>query len=344
MAEVMVTVSAKSLEATVTDLFRRAGLNEADAAFMGQCLVDADLRGVHSHGTRYAVNYVRALQKGDWNAGFSIKSLKDRGAVALLDADRGPGHRVGYHAMSLAIKKAKEFGNGTVSVKNSTHCGAMAYFTQMAADAGCIGFAVTNAGIRMAPTGGSDPIIGLNPLSWAAPTNRPWSVNLDMATSVVAGSKLGLAIEKGEKIPFGWALDKDGKPTDDPRAAMEGVLLPLGGPKGYGMSVCLDIISGVLSGGRFGAGLGEPGTAHIFQAVDIDFFIGLDEFRSRMGELVDQIKNSTAAPNSSGIFLPGEIEYNNKTARREKGIPMTRVVIDEINVVAGELGSAHRVE
>lgn len=344
MADNMVTVSASSLRAVVTDLFARAGLTADDAGFMGQCLVDADLRGVHSHGTRYAVNYVRSLLKGSWNAKYAITAVKDRGAMALLQADNGPGHRVGHYAMSLAIKKAKEHGTSTVSVRGSTHCGAMAYFTQMAADAGCIGFAVTNAGIRMAPTGGTDPVIGLNPLSWAAPTNRPWSVNLDMATSVVAGSKLGLAIEKGEKIPFGWALDKDGNPTDDPRAANEGVLLPLGGAKGYGMSVCLDIISGVLSGGRFGAGLGEPGTAHIFQAVDIDFFIPLDEFRSRMGELIDQIKNSNKAPGSTGIFLPGEIEYNNKQHRLVNGIPMTAVVIDDINKTAAELGSSLRAE
>jgi LDH2 family malate/lactate/ureidoglycolate dehydrogenase len=287
-------------------------------------------------------SYARALRGGDWNPTPTFITVRDRGAMTLIDGDRGAGHLIGAHAMRLAIARAREYGTGTVSVRNSTHCGAMAFFTQMAADAGCIGFATTNAGLRMAPTGGRDPIIALNPLSWAAPTDREWAVNLDMATSVVAGSKLGMAIEKGEKIPLGWALDEHGQPTDDPVAALKGVLLPVGGAKGYGMSVCLDILTGVLSGGRFGAGLGTPGTAQLFQAIDIEFFQPLAEFRANMGLLVDQIKHSALAPGSTGIFLPGEIEYNNKQHRRQHGIPMTSVVIDEINRVAADLGSEQR--
>jgi LDH2 family malate/lactate/ureidoglycolate dehydrogenase len=343
MASGTITVAADNLRDVVTDLFRRAGMSDEGAAFMGACLVDADLRGVHSHGTRYAVGYIKALLKGDWNPRPQISVVRDRGAMRLIDADKGPGHWIGAQAMQMAIEKAREYGTGTVSVRNSTHCGAIAFFTQQAADAGCIGFASTNAGIRMAPTGGKDPVIGLNPLSWAAPTDRPWAVDLDMATSVVAGSKLGLAIERGEKIPFGWALDAEGNPTDDPHKALEGILLPVGGPKGYGMSVCLDIITGVLSGGRFGAGLGGPGTAHFFQAIDIEFFMPLADFKARMGQLIDQIKGSALAPGSTGIFLPGEIEYTTKQARLASGIPMTQVVIDDINRQARELGSDRQV-
>jgi LDH2 family malate/lactate/ureidoglycolate dehydrogenase len=344
MASGTITVAADELRGVVTDLFARAGMPAEDAAFMGGCLVDADLRGVHSHGTRYAVLYVRALLKGDWNPSPTIAVVRDRGATRLIDADKGAGHLVGQRAMTMAIEKAREYGNGTVSVRNSTHCGAMAYFTQMAADAGCIGFASTNAGVRMAPTGGREAVIALNPLSWAAPTDRGWAVDLDMATSVVAGSKIGLARERGEKIPFGWALDEDGNPTDDPDAADRGVMLPVGGAKGYGMAVCLDILTGVLSGGRFGKGLGGPGTAQIYQAIDIEYFMPVDEFKARMGELVDQIKGSAPAPGSSGIFLPGEIEHNAKQHRLAHGIPMTAVVIDEINRTAAELGSARRVD
>jgi LDH2 family malate/lactate/ureidoglycolate dehydrogenase len=344
MASGTLTVAAENLRDVVTDLFRRAGMTDEGASFMGGCLVDADLRGVHSHGVRYAVNYVRALQKGAWNPTPTISVVRERGAMALLDADNGPGHWIGAQAMTMAIEKAREHGTGTVSVRNSTHCGAMAFFTQMAADAGCVGFASTNAGVRMAPTGGKEAVIALNPLSWAAPTDRPWAVDLDMATSVVAGSKLGLSRERGEKIPFGWALDEDGNPTDDPDAAEKGVMLPVGGPKGYGMAVCLDIITGVLSGGRFGKGLGGPGTAQFYQAIDIEFFMPVDEFKARMGQLVDQIKGSALAPGSSGIFLPGEIEHNNKTARLKGGIPMTQVVIDDINALASELEIGKQVE
>jgi LDH2 family malate/lactate/ureidoglycolate dehydrogenase len=338
------TVSADSLRGVVSAMFAKVGMDDASSSFMGSCLVDADLRGVHSHGTRYVVNYVRSLQKGNWNARPNIKVIRERHATAVIDADKAAGHVVGQFAMNLAITKAKEYGTATVSVRNSNHCGALAYYTQMAADAGCIGFASTTAGRLMAPWGGRDKIIALNPLSWAAPTNKPWSVDLDMATSVIAGSKLGMAIEKGEKIPLGWALDEDGNPTEDPHRALKGILLPVGGPKGYGMSVVLDILSGVLSGATFGKGLGGPGGGHIFQATDIDAFMPLAEFKKLMGDLVDQIKSSTLAPGSTGIFLPGEIEYGNKSKRVTAGIPMTKPVIDEIEAVAKEIGVTDRVQ
>lgn len=338
-----ITVAADNLRAVTSELFERAGMPAEDAAFMGACLVDADLRGVHSHGTRYAAHYAKALRGGSWNPRPKITTVREKGATALLDGDTGAGHLIGRHAMQMAIEKARQFGIGSVSVRNSTHCGAMAYYTQMAADAGCVGFASTNAGVRMAPHGGSDALVALNPLSWAAPTDRGWAVDLDMATSVVAGSKLLLAKERGEKIPLGWALDEQGQPTDDPEAGMRGIMLPLGGAKGYGMAVCLDIITGVLSGGRFGAGLGGPGAAQIYQAIDIEAYMPVDEFKARMGELIDQLKSSKLAPGSTGIFLPGEIEHNLKQRRRQEGIPMTAVVIEELNALVRELGGAGQI-
>jgi len=338
------TVTADSLRGVVSAMFAKVGMPAADSEFMGQCLVDADLRGVHSHGTRYTVSYVRSLQRGAWNPTPSIRVAQERAATAVIDADRSAGHLSSHRAMQLAIEKAKQYGTATVVVRNSSHCGALAYYTQMAADAGCIGFASTTAGRLMAPWGGVDKIIALNPLSWAAPTNKPWSVDLDMATSIIAGSKLGMAIEKGEKIPLGWALDEQGRPTDDPAAAQKGTLLPVGGPKGYGMSVILDIISGVLSGATFGRGLGGPGGGHFFQATDVTAFMPLDDFRRLMGDLIDQIKGSQLAPGSTGIFLPGEIEWNNKSARVKGGIPMTAGVMDEIEKVAGELGLSQKLK
>jgi LDH2 family malate/lactate/ureidoglycolate dehydrogenase len=338
------TVTAASLTSLVSAMFEKAGMPAADAQFMGQCLVDADLRGVHSHGTRYAVNYVRALQRGDWNPTPNVQVIRDHKATAVVDADRGAGHLVGSKAMEIAIQKAKEYGTSTVVVRNSRHCGALAYFTQMAADAGCIGFASTTAGRIMAPWGGVEKIIAVNPLSWAAPTDKPWSIDLDMATSIIAGSKLGLAIEKGEKIPLGWALDEGGQPTDDPAAAQKGTLLPVAGPKGYGMSVVLDVLSGVLSGAGFGKGLGGPGSGHIFQATDVEAFMPLDEFKKLMGQLVDQIKQSKPAAGSQGIYLPGEIEWNNKSKRSKEGIPMTAGVMDELERVGSEIGVSSRLK
>ncbi len=337
-------VDAAKLEKLVAAIYAGLGVPTEDANLLGNALVDADLRGVNSHGCRYLSVYARNIRRGGVNLQPVLRTVRDDGATCLLDGDGGLGHVLAARAMKTAIGKAREHGVGVVSLRNSQHIGALAYYTQMAADAGCLGYTTTNAGIVMVPPGGREKVVGLNPLSWAAPTARPWSFNLDMATSVVAGSKLGMAQERGEKIPLGWAVDKDGNPTDDPQKGMEGGILPLGGPKGYGLSVMLDIMAGVLSGGRFGRGLGSKGSAQLFQALDIAHFIPLDDFKSRMEELIQQIKGSALAPGSKGIFFPGEIEYNLKQDRLRNGLPLDAFVRGEIKREAESLGLTYDIE
>jgi len=324
-----------------TSVFAALGIPASEAALMGESLVDADLRGVHSHGTRWVLRYARWLQGGA-NKNPNITAIRDDGPTAALDGDRGLGHVVSAFAMRMAINKAKEHGTGVVTVRNSNHCGAMAYYTGMAADAGCIGFATSTAGILMAPSGGRDKLIGVNPASWGFPTSRGWNLDLDMAPSIVAGSKIDMAKIRGEKIPLGLALDKDGNPTDDPTKALEGVLLPVGGIKGYALAVVFDVLSGVLSGGRFGKGLGMEGGSQIFQAIDVEKFMPLDEFKGRMELLIAQIKGSALVPGSKGVFLPGEIEYMNKQERLKNGILLEVTTLDDIETIAAELGIADR--
>ncbi len=337
-------VDAAKLERLVAAIYAGLGVPDDDARLLGHALVDADLRGVHSHGCRWVSVYARNIRAGGVNLHPTIRAVRDDGATCLLDGDSGLGHILAARAMTVAIERARKHGVGVVSLRNSQHIGALAYYTQMAADAGCIGYCTTNAGVVMVPPGGREKVVGLNPLSWAAPTNRPWSFNLDMATSVVAGSKLGMAIERGEKIPLGWAVDAEGNPTDDPKKGLEGGILPLGGPKGYGLAVMLDIMAGVLSGGRFGRGLGMKGSAQLFQALDIEHFIPLDEFKSRMEELIQQIKSSALAPGSRGIFFPGEIEYNLKQDRLKNGLPLDAFVRGEIKREAEALGLEYNIE
>ncbi len=334
-------VPADALRALTSDVFAAVGLTREDADLMGASLTDADLRGVHTHGTRWAIRYARSLQSGG-NTTPHLEVVRDDGPIAVVDGGARLGHIVSTKAMRLAIEKAKQHGTGTVTVKNSSHCGAMAYYTNMAADAGCIGFATSTAGILMAPTGGKDKLIGVNPVSWGFPTKRGWNVDLDMAPSVVAGSKIDMAIVRGEKIPFGWALDRDGNPTDDPKAGMEGLALPLGGPKGYGLAVVLDILGGVLSGGRFGKGLGMQGGSQFFQAINIEHFLPMADFLVRMEQLIDQIKGSALAPGSPGVFLPGEIEHMNKQTRVKDGILMEETTLHDLETIATELGLPHR--
>lgn len=342
--ELFQRVDAKKLERLVEQIYAGLGVPPEDAAIMGNALVDADLRGVHSHGCRYLSVYAKGIRAGRINLHPELKLLRDDEATVLVDGDGGLGHVLAARAMKIAISRAKENGVGIVSMRNSQHIGALAYYTQLAADAGCLGYCTTNAGIVMVPPGGKEKVIGLNPLSWAAPTSRPWTFNLDMATSVVAGSKLGMAQERGQKIPLGWAIDKDGNPTDDPVKGMEGGLLPLGGPKGYGLSVMLDIMAGVLSGGRFGRGLGSQGSSQMYQALDIEHFLPLDDFKARMEELIAQIKGSALAPGSNGIYFPGEIEYATKQERLANGLPLDSFVRGEIKREAEELGLAYDIE
>jgi len=337
-------VDSAKLERLVSSIYAGLGVPVEDAALLGKALVDADLRGVHSHGCRYVSTYTRGIRSGHTNVHPEIRAIQDDGATCLLDGDGGLGHVLAARVMNRAIDKAKEHGVGIVSLRNSQHIGALAYYSQMAADAGCLGYVTTNAGIVMIPPGGREKVVGLNPLSWAAPTRRPWTFNLDMATSVVAGSKLNMAAERGEKIPLGWAVDPDGNPTDDPKLGMQGGLLPLGGPKGYGLAVMLDVMAGVLSGGRFGKGLGSKGSAQFFQAIDIEHFMPLDEFKDRMEQLIEQIKASALASGSKGIFFPGELEYNLKKERLANGLPLDAFVRGELKKEAEGLGLSYDIE
>ena len=345
MADMYQKVDAARLESLVAQLFEHAGMRSEDAAFMGECLVNADLRGVHSHGTRWAPVYVRGLKGGGSNAKAESKVVSDRGATAIVDGDRGIGHIAVKKAMDLAIQKAKEYGNATVSVRRNGHCGAMAYYTQQAADAGCIGFAATTGGTMIAPWGGLERRVGLNPISWAAPTGRGFSYNLDMAPSVVAGSKVQMAQARGERIPLDWALDAEGNPTDDPEKAFkEGTLQPIGGPKGVGLGIAADILCAVLSSGRYGEGQGERGGGQVVQAIDIEHFQPLDEFKARMDRMVDNIKSSKARAGSSGIFIPGELEYQRRQDYSAHGIPLDQPTRDALRHAADEAGIAYNIE
>lgn len=341
------TVKADRMRALTTGIFAKLGMPADDAEFMGQCLVDADLRGVLTHGCRFIPTYYEWVKKGVVNLKPEYKVVAEGPGTVAIDADRALGHLPSAMAMRLCIERAKKVGIAAATVRNSAHCGAMAYYAQMAVDAGCIGNAVTNGGVAMAPHGGIDRLVALNPVAWAAPTNRPWAFNLDMATSVVAGSKVALAIEKGEKIPFGWAIDADGNPTDDPHAAMKGAMLPLGGAKGFGLALTLDILAGVLSGGRFGANQGleefpvkEAQFSHFYMAIDIEHFMPLAQFKARMGELIDKLKSGRPAPGSAGVLLPGEIEYNTRLKHEAEGIPYPVAVMDNIESIAAQLGVA----
>jgi LDH2 family malate/lactate/ureidoglycolate dehydrogenase len=333
------TVDAEQLRQQVTRIFERLGLPEADARVVAEHLVEADLRGVHSHGVIRVPTYVEACKAGKINPTPNIQILSDNGGQVVMDGDNGIGQLTAYRANEVAIERGKELGMAGVALRRSNHCGTMAYYAVRAIEHGLIGFATTNAGINMPPTGGTLKLIGNNPFAMAVPTTREWPMVLDMATSVVAGGKLDVARSKGEKIPLGWARDADGNPTDDPAKAREGSLEPLGGPKGYGLAVMLDVLAGVLSGGRFGAGLGEKGSSQYFMTIAVERYMPMAEFKSKMDELIDQIHNSPKAAGVQQIYVPGEIEHNLQSQRNKNGVPIEASVLESLDAATKQLGA-----
>ncbi|HEV8635752.1 MAG TPA: Ldh family oxidoreductase [Chloroflexota bacterium] len=332
------TVDAGELRERVRRIFARLGLPEDDAAVVADHLVEADLRGVHSHGVIRVPSYVAGLKAGRINPRPQIRVVDDHGAQAVVDGDNGMGQLAAFRANDLAIERGREHGLAGVALRRSGHAGAMAYYPIRALRHGLIGFATTNAGINMPPTGGVQKLVGNNPFAIAVPTARDWPMVLDMATSVVAGGKLDVARAKGEPIPLGWARDAQGDPTTDPVAARQGSLEPLGGPKGYGMAVMLDVLAGVLSGGRFGAGLGAPGSGQFFLTLAVERYMPLEEFKARMEQLLDQLHACHRAPGVERIYVAGEIEWELQQRRTREGVPLEESVLGDLDRAEREPG------
>jgi LDH2 family malate/lactate/ureidoglycolate dehydrogenase len=249
--------------------------------------------------------------------------------------------------MKLAIGKAAKTGIAVVTVKNSNHFGASAFYAMQALECGMIGFAATNAGPTMAPTGGREGRLGNNAAAIAVPAGEFPPIVLDMATGAVAWGKIFVAQQAGKKIPTTWALDKNGVPTDDPNAAAhQGMIQPFGGYKGYGLSLLIDILTGVLSGGGFSTQvrtlyqqLETPAqVAHTCAALRIDAFMPLAGFDQRMDEIIGLMRSCPVAPGVERIFVPGEIECETERRRLKAGIPINPALQAELTALGGELG------
>jgi LDH2 family malate/lactate/ureidoglycolate dehydrogenase len=333
-------VAAAELKRWTAEVFRRLDVRDEDAALVADTLVEADLRGVTSHGVQRVPQYVEAIRRGAVVPRPEIAVVRDSGWALVIDGGQGLGQIAAQAAMRLALQRAADGGHGAVAVRNSTHCGALAYYVMQAAARRCIGFGSTSAGINMMPAGGREKLVGNNPLAYAFPTGRAFPLVVDMATSVAAGGKVDAARLAGVPIPLGWAVDKDGNPTTDPSAARDGALVPVGGPKGYALAVALDVLCGALSGGRFGRGLGGPGSSHFFEAFQVEAFSPYDEFVGRMGALIDQLHACPPAEGASGVMIPGEIEHNLSTKRLAEGITLQPALVDGLRGIAGSLDMA----
>lgn len=342
------------IHAFIAELFQRLGVSQDDAQIAADVLVRADLRGVESHGVNNLFQYVEPLREGRLNACPNIQVVRESPITALVDGDGGMGLVVGVRAMQLCIDKAKTHGLAAVAVRRSKHFGIASYYSLMGLNHDLIGVSMTNnAGVGIVPTFGREPMMSTNPISVVVPTNQEAPFEMDFATSVVAMSKIGLALTKGEpKIPLGWALDEDGVPTDNPQRAWDGrKLLPVGGTrelgshKGYGLAVVVDILTGVLAGGMYGnlAQRNPPkdeklgaSSSHFFAALRINHFRPVDEFKAAMDDMLQAIKASEKAEGHDRIYTHGEIEFETEQDRLKNGIPYHKVFVEHFRELASE--------
>ncbi|GEN87792.1 Ldh family oxidoreductase [Oceanobacillus sp. FSL W8-0428] len=339
----MYTMKLSNVETFTLDALQAVGVDKKEAEICAKNISFADKQGTDTHGIMRVPVYIERLQSGAFNAKPNTKWVKETDTMAVLDADDGMGHYPAQLAMEKAIEKAREKGIGFATLYNGNHIGAGACYAQMAAEQGMIGFLTTNAGSLMAPSGGKERVLGNNPLCFSIPRKGKDPITLDIANSVVAGGKLQLASSKGEEIPLGWALDAEGNPTTDPDKGLEGTLVPIGGHKGYGLTLIMDILAGVLSGANYSKNISlldydKPNKVGCTMIViDIDKIMPLDRFYDRLDDFTAIIVNSEKIDKNGHIYLPGEIEAQTKQKRLEAGVDIADSLHEELVELCKEL-------
>jgi LDH2 family malate/lactate/ureidoglycolate dehydrogenase len=334
-----------ALRSFVAATFAAAGLDRDQSAALSDSLVEADLRGTHSHGVIRLPFLVQRLLDGGANRNPRITTVREATATALLDGDRALGAVAARRAMGFAMSKAAAHGIGMVGVRNSDFIGTCAHYAMMAPPRDMIGIAWTNGFPGMAAWGGRTNTIGNNPIAFAAPSGRHGDVVLDMALSVAAGGRIRVAAKNGERIPTDWLLDREGNATDDPaELAAGGALLPLG-YKGFGLAMFGEILCGALLGARM---LGEiPAwfkatgesveNGHVHIAIDIASFGDPGDVKARIDELVDALKASPRKPGTDEILFPGERASRTAERQRRDGIPVPEPVASDLRALAARL-------
>jgi LDH2 family malate/lactate/ureidoglycolate dehydrogenase len=341
--------SAEALQEYATTVFRNAGLGAQEAAWSAESLVQADQRGVGSHGLMRLRTYAQRARCGVVRSGVTPRIVRESPSFLLIDGGNGIGTSIARQVMQLCIDRARESGACFATVFNGNHFGIAASFTEMAAGAGMIGIAMSNATAWMVPTGGRKPLLGANPISIAIPAGNHPPLVLDMATSTVAQGKIILAAKEGKtSIPSDWAVDPEGNPTTDPKKALAGAMLPFGGAKGYGLALIIDILVAVLSGAmtsthvnNFWKDFENPQQLGFFiGAWNISSVMPLPEFNQRMDALIQEIKACPPAPGYTEVFYPGEIEHRRAQENARQGVGLGPAVVDDLKKLAEEYSAS----
>jgi L-2-hydroxycarboxylate dehydrogenase (NAD+) len=341
-------VPAVALRAFLTDAFLACGLDETDAAIVAGAMLEADLTGSDAHGVFRLAGYVRQLKHGAMNPRASISVVERSPATALIDGDQGMGHVVMTQAAKLAVELARTSGVGWVGARRSNHAGAGAIYAAIPLAHGMVGiYGAASSVNHMAPWGGTEPLLGTNPIAVAIPAGNEAPVILDVATSIASNGAIRTHELEGRPMPEGWVQNRrDGSPITDPRRIGEGTYLPMGGYKGSGLSIIIGLLAGPLNGAAFGRDIrdfaappgGELNVGQFVIALDVARFVSPDVFKAEVDRHVRDLAGSRALPGGEGIRVPGQGRVARKQEREQHGVPLGAALVAQVDEVAASLG------
>ncbi len=340
-------VAFSQLKLFVTAAMAHLGLPAADAQVVGRLMAEAELQGSDGHGAIRVLPYARRIRAGGINLHPDIKVIQERAGMALLDGDNGMGHLVMARAAQMAIEKARQCGIGWVGSRLSNHAGPASLYACMPMAHDMIGlyFAVGNAN-HLPPWGGLDMLLSTNPIAVAVPAGDEAPVVLDMATTVAAYGKVKAKVQRGETMPVGWMIDRLGQPLTDPKRAEEGFLMPIGGYKGYGLSLIVGLLAGTLNGAAMGSEVIDfnrdqasiTNTGQAVMAIDVSAFGDVPAFKARVDQLVRELRASERMPGVERIWLPGEQSHERRIANLRDGIALPAALRKQLDEFAAEAG------
>jgi L-2-hydroxycarboxylate dehydrogenase (NAD+) len=339
-------VAGDRLRTFIAAAFEAVAVPNADAHTIAQLMTQADINGSEGHGVFRLPQYIRRIKGGAVNVKPNIRIERELAGMALVHGDNGMGHLVMKLAAEKAIEKAKTAGVAWVGARWSNHAGPAALYAMMPAQHNMIGlYMAVGSANHLPPWGGLDMLLSTNPIAVAVPAGEEPAVILDMATTVAAYGKVKTKAQRGEMMPEGWMMDRDGKPLTDPKRANEGFLLPIGGYKGYGLALVLGLLAGNLNGAAMGKDVidfnnddtSETNTGHAIVAINIEAFQDIKEFKQGMDTLIRDIRDSKRLPGVDRIRLPGEGTHTTRVDNEKNGIPMPPALLAALDQLAGEL-------
>ena len=342
-------VTEPALAGFIEAALTATGMSQSDAARVGRLMAEADAIGSDGHGVFRLAQYARRIQAGGINTTPNIRVIQERTAMAVLDGDNAMGHLVMSRAAELAITKAKTSGIAWVGARFSNHAGPASLYARMPLAHVMIGlYVAVGSANHLPPWGGTEMLLSTNPIAIAVPSKSMPPVVLDMATTVAAYGKVKTKAQRGEAMPEGWMIDRQGNPLTDATRAADGFLLPIGGPKGYGLALMFGLLAGTLNGAAFGRDVVDfnaddktvTNTGHFVVALDIAAFTDVDAFKSEVDDIWSTMKSSPLLPGFDEIHLPGERLAKVATQRRSEGIPIHTALRTVLDGLAQELNIA----